>query len=135
MEKYENMVQAMKVKSEKMTNKAMEAMDDMFKKKEKISVSELMKRTGLSRSFFYNNLGVKEKLYEYRKLQDGQVLVSPKEKAILKAQELRIRFLEEKLSRSIPESKYEELMKTYKILKKQYDKLQKEKLLNIFEKI
>ena len=135
MEKYENMVQAMKVKSEKMTNKAMEEMDDMFKKKEKISVSELMKRTGLSRSFFYNNLGVKEKLYEYRKLQDGQVLVNPKAEAIAKAQELRIKSLEEKVSKSVPISQYEDLLDKYKELKNQYKKIEKGAFMKAYESL
>ena len=60
--KYDKMVAANKAESEKKIELAIQAIDDMRSKIGYISVTELVKQTGLSRGFFYKNKIVRERL-------------------------------------------------------------------------
>ena len=98
MQKHDKMVALAKEKSAEMTETAITAIETMYRKNIKISVAELTKLTGLSRGFFYNNPNVKQVMMELKEKQQGIILRNPKSDAIAKAQEARIKSLEQKLS-------------------------------------
>ena len=135
MEKYEKMVAAKKEKSEEMVEQAIKTMEDMYNANIKISVAELVRKTNLSRGFFYNNPIVKQRMLELKENQEGKVLVTPKGEAIAKAQEKRIQTLERKLSESVPISTYNELLDKYKKLQADYKNIKTTKMLNIYENL
>lgn len=135
MEKYEKMVAAKKEKSEEMVELAIKTMEDMYNANIKISVAELVRKTDLSRGFFYNNPIVKQRMLELRENQEGKVLVTPKSEAIAKAQEKRIQTLERKLSESVPISTYNELLDKYKKLQADYKNIKTTKMLNVYENL
>lgn len=135
MEKYEKMVAAKKEKSEEMVELAIKTMEDMYNANIKISVAELVRKTNLSRGFFYNNPIVKQRMLELRENQEGKVLVTPKSEAIAKAQEKRIQTLERKLSESVPISTYNELLDKYKKLQADYKNIKTTKMLNVYENL
>lgn len=135
MEKYEKMVAAKKEKSEEMVELAIKTMEDMYNANIKISVAELVRKTNLSRGFFYNNPIVKQRMLELKENQEGKVLVAPKSEAIAKAQEKRIQTLERKLSESVPISTYNELLDKYKKLQADYKNIKTTKMLNIYENL
>lgn len=135
MEKYEKMVAAKKEKSEEMVELAIKTMEDMYNANIKISVAELVRKTNLSRGFFYNNPIVKQRMLELKENQEGKVLVTPKGEAIAKAQEKRIQTLERKLSESVPISTYNELLDKYKKLQADYKNIKTTKMLNIYENL
>lgn len=135
MEKYEKMVAAQKEKSEEMVEMAIKTMEDMYNANVKISVAELVRKTNLSRGFFYNNPIVKQRMLELKENQEGKVLVTPKNEAIAKAQEKRIQTLERKLSESVPISTYNELLDKYKKLQADYKNIKTTKMLNVYENL
>lgn len=135
MEKYEKMVAAKKEKSEEMVEQAIKTMEDMYNANIKISVAELVRKTNLSRGFFYNNPIVKQRMLELKENQEGKVLVTPKSEAIAKAQEKRIQTLERKLSESVPISTYNELLDKYKKLQADYKNIKTTKMLNVYENL
>ncbi|MDO5599977.1 MAG: DUF6262 family protein [Lachnospiraceae bacterium] len=135
MEKYEKMVAAKKEKSEEMVELAIKTMEDMYNANIKISVAELVRKTNLSRGFFYNNPIVKQRMLELKENQEGKVLVTPKSEAIAKAQEKRIQTLERKLSESVPISTYNELLDKYKKLQADYKNIKTTKMLNVYENL
>ena len=60
--KYDKMVEITKELSQQKVNLAQKAISDMLEKGEKITVAELVRRTGLSRGFFYKNPTVRPQL-------------------------------------------------------------------------
>ena len=55
MSKYDKMIEENQRKSKEKIELALQAIQDMLANKERISVPKLMKKTGLSRGFFYKN--------------------------------------------------------------------------------
>ncbi len=64
---------------------AVDCIKDMLRNDEQVVVCELVKRTGLSRAFFYNNEAVRAELDKAQELQDGKSFVAPQKVAIDKA--------------------------------------------------
>ena len=62
MSKYDKMIEENQRKSKEKIELALQAIQDMLANKERISVPKLMKKTGLSRGFFYKNLTVRDTL-------------------------------------------------------------------------
>lgn len=62
--KYDTMIAKNKVESEKKIQIAKEAITEMLEQGESIIVAALVKKTGLSRGFFYKNLIVRQTLEE-----------------------------------------------------------------------
>ena len=60
--KYDKMVEITKELSRGKINLAQKTISDMLEKSEKITVAELVRRTGLSRGFFYKNHTIRSKL-------------------------------------------------------------------------
>ncbi len=65
--KYDKMIAVNKAESEQKIKKAIQAMEDMSARGIQISVTELVRWTGLSRGFFYKNVQVRQKLEEAAK--------------------------------------------------------------------
>lgn len=69
MEKHENMVASNRKRSQDKVNLAVTAIKKMVDGEEQVVVCNLMKKTGLSRAFFYNNQTVHEELLRAQELQ------------------------------------------------------------------
>ena len=78
MNNYDNMLLSNKKLSEEKKILAIDTIRRMVKANEHISIVELTKMTGLSRSFFYKNAQVKAELMKALKAQEGKVLSSRK---------------------------------------------------------
>ena len=135
MQKHDKMVALAKEKSAEMTETAITAIETMYRKNIKISVAELTKLTGLSGGFFYNNPNVKQVMMELKEKQQGMILRNPKSDAIAKAQEARIKSLEQKLSDSVPKNEYESLQKKYEELQVKYSQMKKGTLLKMYDQL
>ena len=116
MEKHEKMVLKNKVKSQEKVEKAIAEMHKLLNDEEQVVVCTLVKRTGLSRAFFYNNEIVHNKLLRIQQLQEGMSFVAPQKIIINKAMDQEIEFLKKKLV---------EKDKEIKNLKEENAKLQK----------
>ena len=116
MEKHEKMVLKNKVKSQEKVEKAIAEMHKLLNDEEQVVVCTLVKRTGLSRAFFYNNEIVHNELLRIQQLQEGMSFVAPQKIIINKAMDQEIEFLKKKLV---------EKDKEIKNLKEEHAKLQK----------
>lgn len=128
MAKYDKMVAKIKEQSREKQELAIRTLENMYKKKEAVTVSELVKRTGLSRNFFYSNDAVYQQLIAIRTKQKTQRLRFPKHEAIEKAQAIRIQQLEKALKDSVSKKDYEEL-------KQKYEQLQSNNLFGIIDSL
>lgn len=98
MEKHENMVIQNRKNSQAKVDKAIATMTKMFNNDEQIVVCTLVKRTGLSRAFFYNNEAVHNELVRLQELQEGQSFVAPQKVVINKAMDKEIELLKKRLA-------------------------------------
>ena len=108
---------------------ALQCISDMQSEKQQVVVCELTKRTGLSRSFFYNNKEVREAVKKAQELQGGKSFVAPQKVAIDKALEKRVDMLERQLNEK--EKENENLKKT--VVK--YKKMADAKTISIIENL
>ncbi len=98
MDKHENMVQLNRKKSQIKIDKAITAIHKMLRDDEQVVVCSLVKRTGLSRAFFYNNAAVHDELVRAQELQEGKSFVVPQKVIINKAMDKEIELLKKKLA-------------------------------------
>ncbi len=119
MGKTENMLLRNKEANAAKVATAVHCIKDMLKNEEQVVVCELVKRTGLSRTFFYNNETVRAELKKAQKLQDGKSFVAPQKVAIDKAMERKIELLEKKIQKK--DKRILELQKEITKLKKAAD--------------
>ncbi len=98
MEKHEHMVILNRKHSKEKVDKAITAMNKMFFDDEQIVVCSLVKKTGLSRAFFYNNEAVHNELIRLQGLQEGMSFVAPQKVVINKAMDKEIELLKKKLA-------------------------------------
>ena len=117
MSKYDNMIEWNRKASEEKISKAKSAIREMIEDEEKVTIPKLMKKTGLSRGFFYKNPTVRKEMDRALDLQAG--MVDSKRKVLDLAMENRIELLEKTIR---------ELKKENKELKQKNEKQQK--LLN-----
>ena len=68
--KYNKMVEMNQEKSRQKVQQAMDEIQHMRSEGEKITISKLSERTGLSNSFFYTNLKVREAVHKAIDLQE-----------------------------------------------------------------
>lgn len=99
MEKYEKMVELNKQRSREKIERAKREIQKMLSKNEEVTVAELVKRTGLSRIFFYNNQEVAQSLAEARGLQNGKTFIKPQKVILDKAMERELLKLQKKLDK------------------------------------
>ncbi len=114
MSKYDKMVEENQKKSKEKIAAARYAIREMLEDQERISVPKLMKRTGLSRGFFYKNSVIREEMNRALEQQAG--MIDPRREILNMALEQQ----NELLQRQVQELKRENAD-----LKKRTEKLQK----------
>ena len=117
MSKYDNMIEKNRKVSEEKIARAKSAIREMIEEEEKVTIPKLMKKTGLSRGFFYKNPIVRKEIDRALDLQAG--MVDSKRKVLDMVMENRIELLEQTITK---------LKKENAELKQQNEKQQK--LLN-----
>lgn len=110
MTNYSNMLRLNEKLCEEKRILAIDTIRRMVRDNERITICELTKKTGLSRSFFYKNAMVNMELNDALKLQQGKVLSSKRDKKLNEA-----------------------LKETVKLQKEEIDKLRMEKSRLTFE--
>ena len=114
MSKYDKMIEENQRKSKEKIELALQAIQDMLANKERISVPKLMKKTGLSRGFFYKNPTVRDTLNKAVEQQAG--MIDPRREILNMAMEKQIELLNQKVAA---------LSRENKELKRKNEKLQK----------
>lgn len=76
MNKYDTMIACNKKTSEEKINRAVTEIRQMLAEEEKVTVPKLVKRTGLSRGFFYKNETVRKEMD--RALEQQMGMINPK---------------------------------------------------------
>lgn len=97
MSKYDKMLEQNRKRSEAKVETALHAVQDMVMKQEKITVPELMRKTGLSRGFFYKNPIVRKSIDNAMEQQVG--MVNPKRKILDQAMDSRIELLQQQIAK------------------------------------
>lgn len=97
MNKYDNMIEKNRRASEEKITKAKYTIREMIEEEEKVTIPKLMKKTGLSRGFFYKNPVVRKEIDRALELQAG--MVDRKRKILDMAMENRIGMLEQEISK------------------------------------
>lgn len=82
MSKYSKMVETNQKVSKEKVDCAIQAIKEMLEKEEQLLVCDLVRKTGLSRAFFYKNPTVNKFLNDARRQQEGKVF-HQKKKVIL----------------------------------------------------
>lgn len=116
MSKYDKMIEENQRKSKEKIELALQAIQDMLANKERISVPKLMKKTGLSRGFFYKNPTVRDTLNQAVEQQAG--MIDPRREILNMAMEKQIELL-------MLNQKVAALSRENKELKRKNEKLQK----------
>ncbi len=99
MNNYDNMLLCNKKLCEEKKILAIDTIRRMVKAGEHISIVELTKMTGLSRSFFYKNAQVKAELMKALKQQEGKILTSRRDKTLNEALKETVRMQKEEIDR------------------------------------
>ena len=114
MNKYDKMIEENQRKSKEKICLAQQTIHDMVTNKERITVPELMKKTGLSRGFFYKNPTVRDLMNQAVEEQAG--MIDPRREILNMAMEKQIDLLNQKIAALTRENSE---------LKKKNEKLQK----------
>lgn len=126
--KYDKMIAVNKAESEQKIKKAIRAIDDMSARGMPISVTELVRWTGLSRGFFYKNMQVRQRLEEAVKLPRGIDVQQPSEETNVVGynfQELKKDFNRCQSENQRLKVENEQLLQKCSILQKEVDTLKK----------
>ena len=97
MSKYDKMLEQNRKQSEAKVETALRTVQDMVMEQEKITVPELMRKTGLSRGFFYKNSIVRKAIDNAMEQQMG--MVNPKRKILDQAMDSRIEVLQQQIAK------------------------------------
>lgn len=114
MNKYDKMIEENQRKSKEKIGLAQQTIHDMVANKERITVPKLMKKTGLSRGFFYKNPTVRDLMNQAVEEQAG--MIDPRREILNMAMEKQIDLLNQKVAALTRENSE---------LKKKNEKLQK----------
>ena len=114
MNKYDKMIEENQRKSKEKICLAQQTIHDMVTNKERITVPKLMKKTGLSRGFFYKNPTVRDLMNQAVEEQVG--MIDPRREILNMAMEKQIDLLNQKIAALTRENSE---------LKKKNEKLQK----------
>ena len=119
MYKYDKMVEENQKKSKEKIETARRAIYDMIEGRERITVPKLMKKTGLSRGFFYKNPIIREEMDKAVEQQAG--MIDPRREILNMAMEKQIELLNQKVANLTHEnsSLKKEVARLQKALKKQ----------------
>lgn len=127
--KYDKMIAVNKAESEQKIKKAIRAIDDMSARGMPISVTELVRWTGLSRGFFYKNPLIREELDNAIKNQGA--CYNPRQVIIDKAMNNTLMILKSEIRKVKAQNeelqlKNEELCEQNKCLNKKVENLKKQ---------
>lgn len=114
MNKYDKMIEENQRKSKEKIGLAQQTIQDMLANKERITVPKLMKKTGLSRGFFYKNPTIRDIMNQAVEEQAG--MIDPRREILNMAMEKQIDLLNQKIAALTRENSE---------LKKKNEKLQK----------
>lgn len=114
MNKYDKMIEENQRKSKEKICLAQQTIHDMVANKERITVPKLMKKTGLSRGFFYKNPTIRDLMNQAIEEQAG--MIDPRREILNMAMEKQIEVLNQKVAA---------LSRENKELKRKNEKLQK----------
>ena len=96
MNKYDRMIEENQKKSKEKIDAAQQAIHEMLANKERISVPKLMKKTGLSRGFFYKNPTIRDAMNQAVEQQAG--MIDPRREILNMAMEKQIELLNQKIA-------------------------------------
>ena len=114
MNKYDKMIEENQRKSKEKICLAQQTIHDMVANKERITLPKLMKKTGLSRGFFYKNPTIRDLMNQAIEEQAG--MIDPRREILNMAMEKQIELLNQKVAALTRENGE---------LKKKNEKLQK----------
>jgi len=97
--KYDRMVATNRATSEAKIAKAKAEISKMLSENVQVTVGELVKRTGLSRAFFYKNEEVNRALENARDLQDGKAFTKPQKVILDKAMDKQLQILQQQIEK------------------------------------
>ena len=119
MNKYDKMIESNQKKSKEKIETARRAIYDMIEERERITIPKLMKKTGLSRGFFYKNPIIREEMDKAVEQQAG--MIDPRREILNMAMEKQIDLLNQKVVSLTHEnsSLKKEVVRLQKALKKQ----------------
>ena len=98
MAKQDNMVQKNREESRAKVEKTIAVMTKLYQSGEQVTVAALMRKTGLSRAFFYNNKDVHSELRRFQGMQAGRSFVHPQKVVLDSVLEKSIVLLKKKLA-------------------------------------
>lgn len=99
MTKYDRMVATNRATSEAKIAKAKAEIAKMVSENIQVTVGELVKRTGLSRGFYYKNEEVCRALENARDLQDGKALTRPQKVILDAAMDKQLQILQQQIEK------------------------------------
>lgn len=128
--KYDKMIEITQAESQRKMEIARKAISSMLDNMERITVAELVKRTGLSRGFFYKNQVVRRELDDAIHRQEAifknqHPVIMDKELENTMV-DLKLELLRAKMQNEELTTQNEELAKSNEQLRQQVEKLQKQ---------
>ena len=121
--KYDKMIEITQAESRRKMEVAKKAISSMLDNMERITVAELVKRTGLSRGFFYKNQMVRHELDDAIHRQEA---IFKNQHPVIMDKELENTVVDLKLELLRAKTQNEELVKSNEQLRQQVEKLQKQ---------
>ena len=121
--KYDKMIEITQAESQRKMEIAKKAISGMLDNMERITVAELVKRTGLSRGFFYKNQMVRRELDDAIHRQEA---IFKNQHQVIMDKELENTMVDLKLELLRAKTQNEELAKSNEQLRQQVEKLQKQ---------
>ena len=121
--KYDKMIEITQAESRRKMEVAKKAISGMLDNMERITVAELVKRTGLSRGFFYKNQMVRRELDDAIHRQEA---IFKNQHPVIMDKELENTMVDLKLELLRATMQNEELVKSNEQLLQQVEKLQKQ---------
>ena len=121
--KYDKMIEITQAESRRKMEVAKKAISGMLDNMERITVAELVKRTGLSRGFFYKNQMVRRELDDAIHRQEA---IFKNQHPVIMDKELEDTMVDLKLELLKAKTQNEELAKNNEQLLQQVEKLQKQ---------
>lgn len=97
MANYTNMVSTNQKRARELETLAINAINEMVTDGEKVTVAELVKRTGCCRAYFYTNKEVSKALEIAREKQTGQIFIKPQKAILDEAIKKENEFLKQKI--------------------------------------
>ena len=121
--KYDKMIEITQAESQRKMEIAKKAISGMLDNMERITVAELVKRTGLSRGFLYKNQMVRRELDDAIHRQEA---IFKNQHPVIMDKELENTMVDLKLELLRAKTQNEELAKSNEQLRQQVEKLQKQ---------